>query len=442
MNRFDRLGESIAREQDVWLEQNSAHDEVRTRLATLELPPSAAPARALQRWLWTASGAGALAACAVALLWWHAPRHEEPALAVHIASTHALVPAGGFVEAPSTDVVAMNFSDGSRIELAEQSRARVVELKPTGADVLLESGLLHVQVHHREHSAWHIGAGPFGVRVTGTRFDVRWQPEDDAFELTLREGRVTVTGCVFGEGYRMQAGQTVRASCRKEHFNVSSDNGSSSIVPANGATQPAAVNGATPSAAQAPSLPPRAASEVVHATDTEPNHAAHAAIEPHRAADWHSLARAGRFAEALGSVKALGFAALVQHASAEQLSLLADVAHYGHDGANEARALRSLRARFHGTKRAALAAFALGRLEFDNYGAYAEAAEWFRVYLKEQPKGELAREALGRLLEATQRGGRMFVARELATSYLRDYPDGPHAELARSLTEPAETQAR
>jgi hypothetical protein len=153
----------------------------------------------------------------------------------------------------------------------------------------------------------------------------------------------------------------------------------------------------------------------------------------HRRSDWQALARATRFGEALAAAKASGFASECTRASADELALLADLARYGHDTADEARALRLLRTRFAGTKRASLAAFGLGKLEFDDHGSYAEAAEWFRVYLRERPRGELSREANGRLLEATLRGGRTSAARELALQYLRDYPNGPHAELARSL---------
>jgi hypothetical protein len=148
---------------------------------------------------------------------------------------------------------------------------------------------------------------------------------------------------------------------------------------------------------------------------------------------WQVLAQAGRFADALVAAKAQGFEAQCKHASAAELALLADLARYGHGVAEESRALHLLRERFPGTKRASLAAFGLGRLEFDNHGSYAEAAEWFRVYLKEQPKGALVREASGRLLEALQHVGRAGPTRELAAQYLRDYPAGPHAGLAHGL---------
>jgi outer membrane protein assembly factor BamD (BamD/ComL family) len=53
--------------------------------------------------------------------------------------------------------------------------------------------------------------------------------------------------------------------------------------------------------------------------------------------------------------------------------------------------------------------------------------------LQEQPAGGFAREAAGRLIEAHRAAGNRAAAQTAARSYLTRYPNGPHAELARSL---------
>jgi hypothetical protein len=81
-----------------------------------------------------------------------------------------------------------------------------------------------------------------------------------------------------------------------------------------------------------------------------------------------------------------------------------------------------------------VAAFALGRIAFDQRADFGGATRWFRTYLAEQPEGRLARDALGRLMEARSRVGDAAGAQVEARKYLDRYPSGPHAEMARRLT--------
>ncbi|HTU56784.1 MAG TPA: FecR domain-containing protein, partial [Polyangiales bacterium] len=334
--------------------------------------------------------------------------------------------------------------------VAEHSRVRLTGLRTNGADVSLESGLMRVQVKHRDETSWHISAGPFGVHVIGTRFDVRWKPEDDNFEVTLHEGKVELSGCAFSAGYRMVAGQTVRTACKNGRFAMESIDGSTAAAAGSGSVESfagvampeqAAEAQPVPSISKAPQVsePAQVATEAAPATTPREKPAVDkpAASESKNTkdsrSDFRALARAGQYVEALRAAKAAGFEQECARANARDLSLLATAARYAQDTASEAYALRLLRDRFRGTKDASIAAFALGRIEFDNHGAYAKAAEWFRTYLREQPRGDLTREALGRLLEATQHLGDRAQVRELAGRYLSDYPDGPHSGLAQRL---------
>ena len=75
--------------------------------------------------------------------------------------------------------------------------------------------------------------------------------------------------------------------------------------------------------------------------------------------------------------------------------------------------------------------FSLGRMAFENRHDYAAAAGWFESYVQLFPHGPLVREAAGRLLEARLKTGNGAQARQAAASYLRTFPNGPHAALAR-----------
>jgi TolA-binding protein len=97
--------------------------------------------------------------------------------------------------------------------------------------------------------------------------------------------------------------------------------------------------------------------------------------------------------------------------------------------------LLSLRERFAADPRAATAAFLLGRIYFEQLKDHTRAAHWFSVVLDEQPKGELADDALSRLAEAKALSGDHAGAREAARRYLRHNPKGPQAERAKLLAD-------
>ena len=266
-------------------------------------------------------------------------------------------------------------------------------------------------------SAWRIDAGPFGVRITGTRFVVSYDPAQEVLELVMDEGEVELSGCVFGKGRKLAVGQRVRASCRTEELDVGYRD-----VARPRAEPPVAEN--TPAPNTAPPVPGAAAPEQTYAASPLPAPAPQA---------WQPLARAGKYREAYAELERLGFDEECRKANAETLGLLADVARKARAPRKAERALLLLRSRFPNSAGAAIAAFTLGRLEFDELRGYTRAADWFRTYLKEQPNGAMAREALGRLLEAAYRGGDAGSARALSERYLREYPSGPHAELASRL---------
>jgi TolA-binding protein len=92
-------------------------------------------------------------------------------------------------------------------------------------------------------------------------------------------------------------------------------------------------------------------------------------------------------------------------------------------------ALEALRRRHPKSNEAAVAAYTLGRIAGDR-DEHARAAEHFATYLRERPRGSLAREALGRKLEAEAAAGQNARADATARTYLDRHPDGPHADLA------------
>jgi TolA-binding protein len=154
---------------------------------------------------------------------------------------------------------------------------------------------------------------------------------------------------------------------------------------------------------------------------------------PRPRSSWRDLARDARYKEALAAAEAQGFDALCASGSAGDLQALADAARLGGGPARATQALSALRSRFPGSPEAASAAFLLGRMAEDGRGDHAGAIAWFRRYLAEAPRGELAEDARGRLIEAADKMGDLAAARDAADIYLTLYPTGAHAAYAKAI---------
>jgi TolA-binding protein len=295
------------------------------------------------------------------------------------------------------------------------SDARVFAIDGQGARVVLERGGAHAAVVHTGTSRWSIGVGPYDVRVTGTRFDVAWDPVAQKFSLDLEEGSVLVEGCGLRQR-RVVAGQSVRVTC-----------GGGSEIPPPVAPSAAAATSTQPTSTPVISTPATSTPATAAPATAKPRPTGTVEAEP----AWNDLALAGRYAEALARVRA-DYDARCNSLSPSDLLLLADVARYAGDVARAKRAWLALRARFPADARASSAAFFLGRTAFEE-GAFADAERWFDVSLRESPSGPLAREAAGRLIEACQRAGDADSARRAARRYLSEYPTGPHAKVAERV---------
>jgi outer membrane protein assembly factor BamD (BamD/ComL family) len=75
----------------------------------------------------------------------------------------------------------------------------------------------------------------------------------------------------------------------------------------------------------------------------------------------------------------------------------------------------------------------LGGIAQDHGKDHDGATRWFETYLSEQPGGRFAAEAAGRLVEAEDKRGNRAGAERAAKRYLDVYPNGSHAQYARSL---------
>lgn len=390
---FDELGRALRRDLEPFREQSrEEHVAVRRSILQALAPAGGEQPGVLRRFWWTAPAAAALVIGAL-LVW---PGASESTLTFWVEDRRGEV--DQWVTARD-EPQALRFSDGTTVTIGARTTARVIDVAEHGARLTLERGVLDAHVVHRENSRWQVAAGPFVVRVTGTRFHVTWDPQAETLGVTVSEGRVEVSGGGHPE-HELVAGSGLELRLRDEPV--------SALLP----TAPSA-QAPAPEAAPPPSGDARGRQVVEARTD------------------WRELATNGRYREALALVEQQGFAAQCGVLPAHDLLTLASAARLAARSDRASEAYLAVRRRFPAASEAALAAFSLGRLA--SASDARGAIRWFEAYLAEQPGGQLAREASGRVMELSRQVGDAAKARVAAQTYLQRYPDGPHAALARSI---------
>jgi hypothetical protein len=314
----------------------------------------------------------------------------------------AAVPSGEWISTTASTAEERKFEDGSSVRLENASSARVQFASASGGLVHLDRGAVRLKVHHRDGSTWRVAAGPYEVEAIGTEFTVDWvASRDKPLRVSVTEGTVAVRGPAFGGTRFVSAHQMVEVSAHE--------------APATDASA-----GPTPVSVESLAAEP----EATAVEDEQPSSTAHATrgTEP----SWRDLEAKGKYGDSVKAAERRGLGGIYQAGTADDLLALARASRYASRSDIAREALMACRARFAGSQQAAMSAFLLGRS-----ASGSQAAEWFSAFLKEQPNSALAREALGRLIEAYQASGDRASARSAAERYLRSYPDGPHATLAR-----------
>lgn len=401
---IDSLLKRVKEVEDEALADAGPRDRAEERVL-LHARTRALPARGVDRSRWF--GWGALAAAAIVLAALLGRELARPPVAVaplRYELSGGRPSVGGFIAAP--EPASLRFSEGTEVHLARGTRARVTALRATGADILIEAGGLSARVVHQDETDWRFHAGPFAVVVIGTAFDAVWDERAGVLEVAVEEGVVRVEGSCLAEPRRLAAGASARFGCDD---------------------WVAAAEGTDAEGTEEAVIARAGSDEVVEEVVAEPMRAER--IAPLPSSEVHEVvAREGAEApmEADTLVSAASASAAEVLEAAQRASLAGDL------GAAETL-LRAVRIEHPNTDEAALAAFLLGRMAFDDQHAYAVAADWFRSYAEERPLGRLVREAMGRELEARERAGEVEGARELASRYLDRFPEGPHRERAARI---------
>lgn len=320
----------------------------------------------------------------------------------------------GFIDAGANETL-LTFSDGSRVVFARGARGRVADRTSRGARIVLSSGVVDLDVVHRDVTEWSVEAGPHVVRVTGTSFRVRFDPERGHFEVRMRDGRVIVAGPGAPEGLPVVRGQALVAE-RAGGYRI-----------ADAATL---TEDDTRSSLDAPATSARAApSASSPSSESSPSNES-SADEPAKVG-WSARVSRGEYQAVVDEANARGLDSVASTAPLADLIALADAARYTKSSAVARRALEAQRKRFADTTAGRTATFLLGRIAEDSDGSPARALELYDAYLA--TGGAFASEALGRKMMILSRTKGAAAAAPIARAYLEAYPKGAYASIAREL---------
>jgi TolA-binding protein len=378
---------------------------------------------------------------------------------------------GGYIRGGAAAGTKVQFSDGTRVDLAAGARMSVVAPTRHGARLRVEEGQAHFAVNHLPHAAWSVEAGPYIVEVTGTVFDVRWSSADEVVEVRLQKGSVRVSGPMLSEHATLRPGQNLTARLATRELRIDESGTESGTIagfpnppattPLGGADRRQRESGTRDgTAAPTVTVPPPVLPAAAAATSAEarPQTEAPAAAVAHQPAPARAVRRPARAVASLESRAVPGWAPgtwaarvssgdtagvvaeavahgidnVVADADGPTLVALADAARYAGRTYLAERVLRAERTRFPGTPAAGAAAFFLGRLA-DDRGAAKEGLDWYRSYLTEEPQGPYAAEALGREMLGVSRLSGRQAARDLARDYLDRFPDGTYLLHAQAI---------
>jgi TolA-binding protein len=318
-----------------------------------------------------------------------------------------------YVSPPPGKQALVRFSEGSEFGVQPGSRLRIAEVGRKTVKAVLETGTTRVQTSG--HSiGWKIDVGPFSVspRAMATLI-VEWLA-DELLCVKIFEGEASVDGTP--SPLFLHAGQQVSANARDGTVEV----------------------GPLMATAEAPPSP---SAEIAKEVPEKPSPSGQpAAVAPAvpalgagKRSTWSDEVAAGDYASVVLDAERRGLASVMADGTLADLVALADAARLSGRIDLARRTLLAQRSRFARTSAAKDAAFFLGRIADDHERALDSAIGWYDTYLSEAPAGHFAAEAFGRKMVAVSKQSGRAAAKATAGEYLKRFPSGPHATLAREL---------
>jgi transmembrane sensor len=331
-----------------------------------------------------ARGAAAVTAvvAVAAGFWLWSPKTTQFTPGAAALASAAVIPGERDFALPDGSHVSL-LSSGSRVEVLEQTAVLV--------RTQLGAGAARFDVRHDASRLFEVESGDVKVRVLGTAFSM------------VREGLLTRVAVERG---------AVRVQWTGGEAFLSA--GQSGLYP-----PPRTADARTADGTDAPKAPEPLSDLVGNVAE--------------EASSWRKLAKRGAYADAYKALGSSAGASKTVRDEPSDLMLAADVARLSRHPGEATRYLSRVADGFPRDKRAAVAAFTLGRVLLEDLGQPGRAADSFRRAQQLAPRGPLASDALAREVDAAQRAGQPDRARQLAARYVELYPEGPQAQRLRKL---------
>jgi FecR protein len=194
--QFERLGRVAKRELDGLVDRSTLANEIENQVLAV------APRRSRRALRLVPVFVFAAAACAFFAI--YTGRRSE--LTFTIAGEGSGQVSSPIVTQSMPKLLA--FSEGTTLTVSPQARVRILKTQERNAEVGLDEGTLMARVKHIDaDSHWVFRAGPYAVTVTGTAFDLSWDPAVQRMALQMHEGRVLVSGGALSLPREVRAGE-------------------------------------------------------------------------------------------------------------------------------------------------------------------------------------------------------------------------------------------
>jgi hypothetical protein len=290
------------------------------------------------------------------------------------------------------DRLTVDLDDGSRLELASDTRAQMLPGDARSAAIQLQHGTVVCDVASRSKRRFSVFVADLEVRDTGTRFSVSRDSDSGQVEVAVERGSVIIIG-----PSGVQSGKSIAAGerwFRDRNRALGSAN-----------TAPASLSASVP------------------ATST-----AGTGLDTGLVATVTRTLDAGLSYDSVPAATDLP--------NAQTLFEQGNAARRAGNSAAAARAYQMLVNRHPNDSRAGLASLELGRLRMGPLSDLPGAIRAFEMALAHAPGAGFREDALAHLISAHAAAGAIAKCRSLRETYLNDYPHGVHVALVERQCSP------